>query len=238
MDGSLAQCIRTQNETQQDEAKNLLIASPNQGRAQGSQPLGADTVSGWLRGADMLACLLACFALLCFRGADMLACLLACFALLGFRGYACHENRASRGINPAKPPSVSADSWCVGEIGQRLDFRFPAEGNGAPGSGGRPEVGPNRPFSPHPQGGVSPGNEKGPPPPSSVPHITNAVLGQASHRIPIFNENLPCSAHIIRALMHDRSGACSIGSHRNIHAIQTNVYNMRFSQWLHRKDVK
>ncbi len=81
--------------------------------------------SGWLRGADMLAYLLACFALLCFRGADMLACLLACFALLGFRGYACHENRASRGINPAKPPSVSADSWCVGEIGRRLEKGFP-----------------------------------------------------------------------------------------------------------------
>ncbi len=105
VDGSLAGFIRIQNETQQDVAKNLLTASPKQGRAQGSQPLGADTVS------------------------------------------------------------VSADSWCVGEIGRRLDFRFPAEGNGAPGSGGRPEVGPNRPFSPHPQGGVSPGTGGDPPPP-------------------------------------------------------------------------
>ncbi len=77
----------------------------------------------------------------------------------------CYENRASGGRGPAKLPSVSADAWCVGEIGQRLDFRFPAEGNGAPGGGGRPEVGPNRPFSPPPQGGVRPGNGKGPPPP-------------------------------------------------------------------------
>ena len=44
VDGSLARFIRIQNETQQDVAKDILTASPNQGRAQGSQPLGADTV--------------------------------------------------------------------------------------------------------------------------------------------------------------------------------------------------
>ena len=96
----------------------------------------------------------------------MLACLLCllCFAMLCY-AMVCYKNRASGGRGPAKLPSISADSWCVGEIGRRLDFPFPDEGNGAPGGGGRPEVGPNRPFSPHPQGGVSPGTEKGPPPP-------------------------------------------------------------------------
>ena len=40
----------------------------------------------------------------------------------------CYENRASGGRGPAKLPSVSADAWCVGEIGRRLEKGFPAEG--------------------------------------------------------------------------------------------------------------
>ena len=37
----------------------------------------------------------------------------------------CYENRASGGRGPAKLPSVSADAWCVGEIGRRLEKGFP-----------------------------------------------------------------------------------------------------------------
>ncbi len=109
-----------------------------------------------------LLCLL-CFAMLCFVEPICLLCLL-CFAMLCY-AMVCYENRASGGRGPAKLPSVSADSWCVGEIGQRLDFRFPAEGNGAPGAAAARKLVRIGPFRPTRRGGLVPGTRRDPPPP-------------------------------------------------------------------------